>query len=298
MFGRPWYDPVDDLPDPPEDIRDPLDILGADFRLHNCSLHRLIRVIASTHVFQLESMHPTQDQKEFHRLKDEWAVFPLVRLRPEQVIGSMLQAGYVRTIDRNSHLFVRFQRFTSEAEFVRDYGDLGDNELVERAGTIPQALLRMNGNFTQNLTETRWMAAAGRILALSGSEEQTVENCFLACLTRRPGADERDHFVKRLSHTRLGTRDHLGQKIGQADLPESVSQVFYDVFAEGWSLTSGWHHESGGEFPFYRIELTVEDQSRWIDVTSEGELMAADDGEFVQDLYWSLFNAPEFSWNH
>ena len=115
MFGRPWSDPVDDLPSP-GDEDDILDVIGKDFRLNGYSLHRLIRTIAGTRAFQMSSEYPTADDDEFYALQEEWAVFPMVRLRPEQVIGSMLQAAYVRTIDQNSHLFVRMTRFFNERD--------------------------------------------------------------------------------------------------------------------------------------------------------------------------------------
>ena len=55
-------------------------------------------------------------EAEVARAECSWAVFPLVRLRPEQVIGSMLQASSITTIDQNSHLFTRALRFFRERE--------------------------------------------------------------------------------------------------------------------------------------------------------------------------------------
>ena len=54
MFGRPWIQPVDDLPNPNDagiDPTDLLDVLGADFRAHGCDLKRLVSTIAATRVF-------------------------------------------------------------------------------------------------------------------------------------------------------------------------------------------------------------------------------------------------------
>ena len=79
---------------------------------------------------------PASTQKQEMEGDAEWAVFPMTRLRPEQLIGSMLQSTSLRTIDQNSHLFVRAKRYFQENEFVKQYGDLGDNELDERSGTI------------------------------------------------------------------------------------------------------------------------------------------------------------------
>lgn len=242
MFGRPWYDPVDDLyhPDDSVDAVDLLDVLGREFRGHNGSLRFLIRLIAQSDAFQLKSEVPWADEQLYTRMGAQWAVFPLVRLRPEQMIGSMFQAGNVKTIDQNSHLFTRFARFNNENDFLKQYGDAADDELLQQSGTIPQALLRMNGQFTRSLTETGPFSAAGQVMRFSGEDAAVVRNCFLACLTRAPGPEESEFFLSQF----------------QTTLP------------------------ADGDAPAERP-------------TSPARSRA----EVVRDLYWVLFNSPEFSWN-
>ncbi|APZ96192.1 DUF1549 domain-containing protein [Fuerstiella marisgermanici] len=200
MFGRSWYDPVDDLGHPAEDAADHdlLDVVGREFRNNGGRLHFLIRLIAQSDAFRQKSEVSWADEDLYSQMSREWAVFPLVRLRPEQIIGTMVQAGSVKTIDRNSNLFVRFMRFNNESDFLKAYGDAEDDELLQQSGTIPQALLRMNGKFTRELTNTRLFSAAGQILNYSGDDEAVVQNCFLACLSRYPSEQERKYFVERL----------------------------------------------------------------------------------------------------
>ena len=266
MFGRPfanrvriyaedwengesawaWTDrAVDDLPDPGDpqfgNQFEVLDILGRDFREHGCDLRRLILVIAASNAFRLDSVHPetadvavqtlTDAQRDalnlrIEQLESRWAVFPLVRLRPEQVIGSMLQANNVQTIDQNSHLFTRAVRFFRERDFINEFGDPGVDELEDRTGTIQQALLRMNGDFARELSEEQPLAAPGQIRRYSSSPEHLLENVFLSALTRPPTEMEQECFLPQL-------QSDSGQ-------PDGV----------------------------------------------------------IQDLYWAIFNAPEFSWNH
>ncbi|MFK7819163.1 MAG: DUF1549 domain-containing protein, partial [Planctomycetaceae bacterium] len=228
MFGQPYFDPVDDLPDPGDSGTVVLDILARDFRDNNDSIHRLIRTIVSTDAFQAASTTgELSSPADYENMKAEFAVFPLARLRPEQVIGSMLQASNVRTVNQNSHLFVRIQRYFGEINFVNEYGDLGDDELTEGSGTIPQALLRMNGEMTREQTKVDAFTTPRRILAMSGSNQAVIENCFLACLTRRPTEDELNHFLAQFKEANNRERDLI-----------------------------------------------------------------------TEDLYWSLFNSDEFSWNH
>ncbi len=211
LFGEPYIDPVDDLPDPPtEGELDLLDVLGADFREHGYDLQHMIRTIAASRVFQLDSTHAAaENDEELYRLSNHRAVFPTVKLRPEQVIGSMLQAGSIRTIDQNSHLVVRFIRFIRENEFVEEYGDLGEDELLERAGTIPQALLRMNGKLPNEVLEANPFSATGRIATFAGSDETCLETCYLVCLTRRPTPAERDHFLGQLASAKEDERTQV-----------------------------------------------------------------------------------------
>jgi hypothetical protein len=230
LYGRPWHAPVDDLPDPGDiaDIEhDLLDCLGRDFRNHNCNLQRLVFLITTAKPYRLSSQHSAYETGEHvDAVEQNWAAFPLVRLRPEQMIGAMVQAASIKTIDQNSHLFTRIQRFTREQDFVKEYGDLGEHEMEDRSGTIPQALLRMNGKFAQEVGEANIVTAAGRITGIAPNDIECINLCFLCCLTRYPTAEERDFYCEELKHNRRQR------------------------------------------------------------------------GNIAEDLYWTLFNSPEFCWNH
>lgn len=199
VFGKPWITPVDDLPNPSDDPNAPpdlLDLLGADFREHGYDLKRLVFVITASRPFRLSSEHPAYDAGEGSDMVDaNWAAFPLVRLRPEQMIGAMVQTSSIKTIDQNSHLVTRVIKFFRQQDFVRDYGDLGENELEDRAGTIPQALLRMNGEFARDVAKTNPANASGRIAGMAPTAAAAVETVYLCCLGRRPSPAEYAFFV-------------------------------------------------------------------------------------------------------
>lgn len=239
MFGRAFFDPVDGIGHPEDgEESDLLDLLGQEFRSHNGSLKYLIRVIAESDVFRLKSEVDWADEDLYREMSFKWAVFPLVRLRPEQMIGAMYQASSVRTVDRNSNMFIRFSRFFSENDFLKRYGDADDDELLQQSGTIPQALIRMNGKFTREFIKPELLNTARRILEHSPDDETLIQNSFLATLTRRPDSEERQYF---------------------ANLLQQVQQK-----ADGQS---------------------EKQQNR--------------EREFaVEDLFWTLFNSPGFSWNH
>lgn len=202
MFGRPLLKRVEaqtlDEPGPAA-----LDLLAADFTAHGYDLHRLIRLIAATEVFRLDSAAP-HDLTPEHEAA--WATFPVTRLRPEQVIGSVLQAASVQTINRNSHVFTRLARYINEREFVTRYGATGDDEFEPADGTIPQRLLMLNGSLVNEKAKEEFFNASAQIAAMAPTDAAAVEAAYLAVLTRRPSAPEAAHFAAKLAGTTGGDR--------------------------------------------------------------------------------------------
>ena len=195
MLGRPLVEPIDNIPlgslDTPA-----LDTLAEDFVEHGYDLRRLISVIAATDVFQSDSRANFEITSKHER---NWAVFPLTRLRPEQVAGSILQAAKLKTIDAESHFFLKLQRFNQQDEFIKRYGDTGEDEFAEGGGTIPQRLLMMNGSLVQERTkEDFFNNASTRIAALAPDNKSAVETAYLVALSRRPTLTESQHFVQRI----------------------------------------------------------------------------------------------------
>jgi hypothetical protein len=196
MFGRPLVEPIDDIPlfgnYPPG-----FELLADDFIAHRYDLRRLIRLIAASEVFQLDGRADFEIENEHER---NWAVFPLSRLRPEQVAGGLIQSASLATIDANAHIIARLAKFGQTNDFVKRYGDIGEDEFNDRGGTIPQRLLMMNGNLVKERIDNNIVGnAATRIAALTRDDGKAIEAAYLAVLTRRPTDEEREHFLKRLS---------------------------------------------------------------------------------------------------
>jgi len=223
MFGRPMLDKVDDVSSV-EDVPPALKLLADDFVAHQFDLRRLIRAIAATQAFQRDSAadHEITDAHE-----NAWAAFPTTRLRPEQVVGSVQQAASLTTLDADTHILIRLVSLGARNEFIKRYGDVGDDEFDNRGGTIPQRLLLMNGELVFDRTKEGLFTAATRIGWQARDDHAAVHTAYQAALTRAPTAKEADHFQKRLSGS------------------------------------------------------TGNERSRR-----------------MEDLYWSLINSTEFSWNH
>jgi hypothetical protein len=204
LFGTSMFETVDNIP-----LEGPfppgLQTLADDFVEHGYDLRRLIRLIAATDAFQRDSRadHEITQPHEQH-----WAAFPLTRLRPEQVAGSLLQASSLTTIDAESNILVRIARAAQQGEFVRRYGDTGEDEFGAHGGTIPQRLLLMNGNVLKEKTkENLVLNASTRIAALAPDDAKAIETAYLSILTRRPTDMESRHFANRLGGAKQTQRN-------------------------------------------------------------------------------------------
>ena len=207
MFGVPLVEPIDDIP-----LEGPypagLETLSAEFVRSNYDLRHLICVIATTEVFQQDS----RAQHELNPLHEaHWAAYPVTRLRPEQIAGGLLQAAALHTINARSHILVRLARGLREDEFVKRYGDTGEDEFAGHGGTIPQRLLMMNGQLVKEKTKENLIGnASTRIAVLAPDDAAAIETAYLATLTRRPTAEESRHFQQRLAEA---TGDQRKQKM-------------------------------------------------------------------------------------
>ena len=67
---------------------------------------------------------------------------------------------------------VRTSDLIREADFVKSYGDFGENELDERTGTVPQRLLMLNGKLVRELTEPNPFGAVGRIASMAPTDKR------------------------------------------------------------------------------------------------------------------------------
>jgi hypothetical protein len=195
MTGRPLLKRIEaqTLTEP---IPSALEILAEDFAAHGHDLRRLILLIASTEVFRLDSAAPFEITDAHD---DAWAVFPLSRLRPEQVIGNVIQASSVKTIDQNSHVVTRLVSYFNERDFVKRYGDADDDEFARAHGTIPQRLLMMNGDLVDGKAKDELLNAATHVAMFAPDDMAAVETAYLMVLTRRPTEKESEYFANKLA---------------------------------------------------------------------------------------------------
>lgn len=215
LLGRPLVEPVDDIP-LDETVPAALEILAPEFARHNYDLRWLIHAMVATRAFQAQSREPLPASQALHQLTESpcqategpvigtdevaWQKFPLTRLRPEQVVGSLVQTASLATIHHQSHILIRLARHLQQNEFVTRYGDRGGHELETSSGTIPQRLMLLNGHLLHEKTKEDLLSnAATRIAVLAPNDTVAIEVAYLAVLTRRPTPNEMSHFTGRLA---------------------------------------------------------------------------------------------------
>ena len=190
MTGRGLVQPVDDIP-----LEGPwpaaMEVLVDDFVANGFDLHRLIRVIAHTKTFGLQSV---ADFEVTSKHEQSWAVFPTLRMRPDQVAGAIAQSTKLTTIDSTAHILTQLTKFGQENEFVTRFGDPGEDEFNDRGETVTQRLLMLNGKMVAERLDNGLNTPA-YLLGLSPNTEKVVETIYLSTLSRRPTELEKEHFV-------------------------------------------------------------------------------------------------------
>ena len=220
VMGRPLVEPIDDIP-----LHGPyppgLETLATDLIEHDYDLRRLIRLIALSEPLARDS------QADFEITADHekhWASFPLTRLRPEQMAAGIYQATSLTTIDSRAHILQKVTQFGMVNDFVKRYGDIGENEFNARSSTVTQRLILLNGKMVNE--RLRGQTSPTRLQQLNQDNRTAIEITYLCVYTRRPDAEEMEFFLKRFDNS-------SGKRV----------DVIQDMF---WELINGhefaWNH--------------------------------------------------------
>ena len=143
-------------------------------------------------------------------------------MRPEQIARSITQSCSVTTIDASSHIVTQLQQFLQQNEFIRRYGDTGEDEFGNRGGTITQRLMLMNGklahevpefnpmvtNASSQISAVRARSREGRRSGVSDgaitSSRRVIESEYWTDRSLRSGARDRPPTKSKPSKTSTG----------------------------------------------------------------------------------------------
>jgi hypothetical protein len=199
FFGRGIVHPIDDFsgrtkPSHPE----LLDELAREFVKQKYDIQWLIRTIVGSRAYQLSSRVAKGAPPEQY-----FAYAQTRALRPEQLLSALLRAisgeePPAPSADPKAGAKAAQDKENLLSQFRRMFGDEESVDIAEFDGTIPQALLLMNGSaMNQRLTAKNNRLSA--ILQKAESPEQRLEQMFLTVLSRMPREREKAAYVPYLA---------------------------------------------------------------------------------------------------
>jgi hypothetical protein len=190
FLGYGFTKPVDDMgPHNPPSHPELVDRLGKEFAAHGHDLKRLIRWITLSEAYSLSSKGTPRNRKDNPSLgeKPKFSHFYLRQMQAEQLYESLLKTTMAdKTKSEEERARDRSMWLT---QFTVTFGNDEGEEATTFNGTIPQALMLMNGDMIKSATSIEpgnflsWVATN-----MKGSD--AVNFLFLAALSRKPTSAE------------------------------------------------------------------------------------------------------------
>jgi hypothetical protein len=214
FMGRGFVQPVDDFGGlAPPTLPEVLDKLAADFKADGYNVQDLIRWITNSEAYQLTSETTKSNEKD----ETLFSHMQLKPLTPEQIFDALLiataahKAGGDRDADRRRREWLN--------QFIFVFGNDEADESANFQGTIPQALLMMNGPLMEQAVGCKPGSYLAKVrdeaLKTRNPELFMTNRLYLSALGRYP-----------TSHELRVTREFL------VSTPDSL-EILEDVF---WSL--------------------------------------------------------------
>ncbi len=195
LFGAGIVNPPDDFngrnkPSHPE----LLDALAKDFAGHGYDLHWLIKAIAGSEAYGLGSRSAAKSRDAN---AEKYVALARVRpLSPEQILRTVLVAtGQKEARPAAPGRGNENNAGSNTAQFRFIFGNDEGKEMTEFNGTIPSALLMMNGQLVGRGSGTGKTGAVAEIMAGHPTPESRVKAVYLKVLSRPPTPSESARWV-------------------------------------------------------------------------------------------------------
>ncbi len=188
FMGRGFVEPIDDFrASNPVVLPELLDWLASDFVAHGFDLKYLVRTITNSEAYQL-SAGPTFGRGDGPPL---WSRFPLKPLGPDELLDSIAVATDLDALlagkDAGEFGAAKAQ-LRKQYEFLFDIDEESHPSTYD--GTIPQALMLMNGRPVSRATNTVRQGALIKLLAMPVDDSAKIEALFLRTIARKPTTEE------------------------------------------------------------------------------------------------------------
>ncbi|MBT4864998.1 MAG: DUF1549 domain-containing protein [Planctomycetaceae bacterium] len=249
FFGFAFTRPVDDMgPHNPPSHPELLDFISSQFRQAGFDNKRLIRWIAASEAYQLTSRYGEKNSADSPSSGNVplFSRMYLKNFTAEQLYDSLIVATEAHKANRNSEA-AENQRQQWLRQFVQTFGTDENDEATTFNGTIPQALVMMNGALIGNAISGDRGAFLKRVLeapngdirakkktvtrrkpltrreqlrltkAYAKSTPAKIETLFLVALQRKPSETEVEGF------------NSIYQESGSTDPVAGLQDVFWAI---------------------------------------------------------------------
>ncbi|MBM4074164.1 MAG: DUF1553 domain-containing protein, partial [Planctomycetes bacterium] len=207
FFGHGFTRPVDDSgPHNPPSHPELLDRLSTEFVNSGYDVKRLMRWITNTEAYGLTSKVTAGNATDDPSL-GETPRFTHVSVKPmtaEQLYDSLIVATNAHTSGRSGWEQSESRRQEWLQQFVQAFGTDEGDEASSFDGTIPQALMMMNGELVSSAINSNSAGRLSEILASKGNDVQKIRKLYMTVLCREPSKKE----LSKLQPFLKGHADH------------------------------------------------------------------------------------------
>ena len=193
FFGYGFTKPVDDMgPHNPASHPELVERLAEEFARSGYQVKTLIRWIAGSEAYQLTSRFSGSNEID-NPAAGETPLFSHLYVKmmtAEQLYDSLIIATEAHKSGRSSWAEAERQRQEWLQQFVVAFGTDENDEATTFNGSIPQALMMMNGPLVENAVNINQGGFLYAVLADKSSPSEKVQRLYLAALSRRPTRNE------------------------------------------------------------------------------------------------------------
>jgi Protein of unknown function (DUF1549)/Protein of unknown function (DUF1553) len=189
FLGRGFIEPIDDFrADQEVVLPEVLDVLVQDFVAHGYDLGRLMRIMLSTEAYARSAVG-----REPAKM---WEHFALRPMTDTQLLDAIVRATGIEPVleevagERLPRIKMRLRK---QFRFAFDVDEAGSDDGF--TGTVPQALMLLNGPVTAAGSSALEASTVGRAARLPGGATAALDAIYLAALGRTPAAEEREHWL-------------------------------------------------------------------------------------------------------
>ncbi|MBC7528847.1 MAG: DUF1549 domain-containing protein [Chthonomonadaceae bacterium] len=286
FMGRGFVDPIDDFRTTnPAIMPELLKALSDDFVAHGYNTKRLISQICATQAYG-RSSQPAKNNVTGNVL---WASYRLKAPEPEALVEMLISATNMEAVlQKYAGNNMEAVKFGIQKQLVQLFDVDEEFEQKEYEGTIPQALMLLNGRLSNSGASVLPGTALSDVMKLSGGDDAKITSLYLRTLSRKPTLIELSYWNEFLNKPRevvQTTPDVMPMTRVQERRRQMMAKTG-DPNAKPTKVDKKANKKPAPD-PLNRLEGNF----RRLAPQSPKQ-------QAYEDLFWTLLNSSEFIFNH